>query len=306
MMRLSQLLKLREDLMALDISKVEASMKFLRSSSDAINFLGYDNSELVGCFDDVTASLKSVKSKHLEFLKRLEEDINRNRAEYLEKCEADGPNYLHSTIIKERETRVMNFNPGVEDIIRARIGQYVSWETPGLEIGPGDGKWTECLVSQDPLYLVDIHQEFLNSTADKFNPAYRPRLRKYLTKGFDLRSLPREQMGFVFSWNVFNYLTLSMIEKYLTEIKMVMRPGGILMFSFNNCDLYKSVEMFERTFMTFVPSSELLKITKRLGFELVTCQNADTHISWVELRKPGKLETNRAGQTLGKIIDKNA
>lgn len=306
MMRLSQLLKLREDLMRIDISKVEDAVKFVEVGTNSINFLEYDKTGIDKAYNALRDTLKVVRGEHRLLSDSLSQDIDRLREKYLDDCEQRQNEFYFSNVKHDREVRIMHFNPGIEDIIKARIGQYVSWETPGLEIGPGDGKWTKFLVAQDPLYLVDVNQEFLDSTAAKFDRVYQARLRRYLIKGVDLRELPKNQMGFVFSWNTFNYFTLGMIEQYLTEIKKVMRPGGVLMFSYNNCDLYKSVDMFERNFMTFVPSTELIKVSSRIGFELITCQNPDTHISWIELRNPGKLETNRAGQTLGKIIDKNA
>lgn len=305
-MKLSQLLRLKQDLMRLDTSSISDGARLVRLNTNAVDFLHYSREDIDSAIDKVMSSVAVVNQLRDRLVRTIDQDIETLKSRYLMESEQHADKYAYSDIKNNREIRVMHYNPGVEETILARIGQYVTWETPGMEIGPGDGRWTKHLVSLDPLYIVDIHEEFLNSTVQTFNKSYQSRIRPYLVDKLSLRELPREQMGFVFAWNVFNYFSLSMIERYLKEIKLTMRPGAIMMFSYNNGELYKSVELFENRFMTYVPSTDLINAVKRLGFELVDSKNIDTHVSWLEIRNPGKLESNRAGQTLGKIIDQSA
>jgi len=201
-----------------------------------------------------------------------------------------------------REYQQLPVTKTSQDIIRAKIGSYVDWKYPGLEIGPGDGKWTVKLVACDPLYLVDYNDEFLAATKAKFNEKYQNRLRCYRNHGDGLHMLPQDQFGFVFSWNTFNYFSFNQIGDWLGDIWKVLRPGGSCMFSYNNAERPLCSIRAEEHLMSFVPKTILCATIKGHGFENIKTQDTDSTISWVEFQKPGKLTSIRTGQTLGKII----
>lgn len=196
------------------------------------------------------------------------------------------------------------------DIINV-IREKTDWHYPVLEIGPGDGVWTEYLVAGDPLYIVDIHPEFLEATKSKFNQTYQKRIRTYLTGGwanksdFDLSALPKNQFGFIFSWNVFNYFPEYETELMLSQCYELLRPGGTMIFSYNNCELSKCAEFCELGFRSWMPAALLVSICKKLNFEIVYNRTTDETFSWIEIRRPGTLKTVKAHQVLGKIINRN-
>lgn len=200
--------------------------------------------------------------------------------------------------------RVMKISEDANTAICSSILSYVDWQYPGLEIGPGDGNWTKHLVSCDPLYLVDVHQTFLDSAASQFHSDYQKRVRPYLTDGANLSMLPQGQFGFVFAWNVFNYLTPDVIDLYLGEIFKVLRPGGTAMFSYNNAERVNSAVFAETGYMSYMPKKHLLKLLNKYGFESVITKEFDESISWVEVRKPGDLHTVKAHQSLAQIVVK--
>lgn len=201
----------------------------------------------------------------------------------------------------ERAMRQMRMHPETKETVVAVIGRYADWQYPGLEIGPGDGTWTGNLVACEPLYIVDIHTEFLESTRIKFNERYQNKLRTYLTKETNLDMLPQNQFGFVFSWNVFNYLTTDLIDAYLTEIYKVLKPGGVLMFSYNNADRPGCAALVETGFMSYMPKSLLIELAIKKGYEIIAAQDLEETISWVELRKPGVLSTVKAQPIVGHV-----
>lgn len=201
-----------------------------------------------------------------------------------------------------REYQQLPVTKASQDIIRARIGAYTDWKYPALEIGPGDGEWTKMLVACDPLYLVDYNDEFLTATKNTFNKKYQARLRCYTNHGEGLHMLPRDQFGFVFSWNTFNYFSFNQIDHWLGEIWKVLRPGGACMFSYNNAERPLCAQRGEEHLMSFIPKRILRAQIKEYGFKDIKTNDTDSTISWVEFRKPGKLTSNRTGQTLGKII----
>ena len=209
-----------------------------------------------------------------------------------------------------RKTRQLHMSDDVNSLMKSRLNQLIDWRYPVLEIGCRDGEWTHHLVAADPLYIVDVHQEFLDSTASVFNADYQRRLRKYLIqtvtnddgiKEYQLPNLPKGQFNLVFSWNFFNYVTLDNIKKYLIQIHNILRPGGVFIFTFNNGDLTAGAAYAENYYMTYVPKSMLVPMCTELGFEVVNDQDINVATSWLEIRKPGELQTVKLVQSLGEI-----
>jgi phospholipid N-methyltransferase len=204
----------------------------------------------------------------------------------------------------ERGSRKLPLSAETSKKVIATVQKFSDWRYPALEIGPGDGVWTEHLVANEPLYLVDIHFEFLKSTKSKFNPVYQNRLRLYTTSETDLSMLPQNQFGFVFSWNVFNYLTTDLIDQYLAEIINILRPGGVCMFSYNNAERTHCAKNVELGYMSYMPKKLLTKLILQHGYEIISLEDRDETISWAEIRKPGILRTIKAHPVLGEIIQK--
>lgn len=203
-----------------------------------------------------------------------------------------------------RKVRVMNLSDSLQQEIHNRIQLNTNWKYPALEIGCRDGEWTKHIVASDPLYITDQYQDFLNSTTKDFTPEYQRRIRPYLVKDTNFDALPQGQFGFVFCWNFLNYRSLDTIKEYLKSVKELLRPGGVFMFSYNNGDITESAGYAEGFWMTYMPKSMLIPMCESLGFEVYhdrDVQGEGTTVSWIELRKHGKLETVKAHQVLGEI-----
>jgi len=200
-----------------------------------------------------------------------------------------------------RENRVLNIGPDVELAVKQRLLLHTSWRYPSLEIGCGDGIWTQYLVAADPLYIMDRNTEFLEVTNDRFTPEYQRRLRKYLLENHNLSALPENQFAFVFSWNYFNYVSLDTMKQYLQQIMTLLRPGGVFMFTFNDGDTPAGAGMAEKFSRTYMPSSMLIPMCESLGFITNPVTDLGSAITWVEIQKPGELRTTKAHQALGEI-----
>jgi SAM-dependent methyltransferase len=203
-----------------------------------------------------------------------------------------------------RRVRVMELSETVTKEILSRLHLYSSWKYPALEIGCRDGEWTQHLVANDPLYIVDHYREFLDSTMSIFVEAYQRRIRPYLCKDQNMSELPQGQMGFVFCWNFLNYRSLDTVKEYLKSVKDLLRPGGTFMFSYNNGDIPECAGYVDAGWMSYIPKSMLIPMCESLGYEIIYSRDIrgeGTSISWVELRKPGTLETVKAHQVLGEI-----
>jgi SAM-dependent methyltransferase len=203
-----------------------------------------------------------------------------------------------------RKVRVMELAENVQKEIHNRIQLNTNWKYPALEIGCRDGEWTKHIVAADPLYITDHYKDFLESATKDFTPEYQRRIRPYLVKDTNFDALPQGQFGFVFCWNFLNYRSLDTIKEYLKSVKELLRPGGVFMFSYNNGDIPESAGYAEGFWMSYMPKSMLIPMCESLGFEIY--HNKDyrgegTTVSWIELRKHGKIETVKAHQVLGEI-----
>ena len=310
-MRLSQLLKLKQDLQKHNNTKLEDAV------NDAIahvNQLAMSPTRLseADTFQTLNAEYRNIlpQLRKIDELKQSKiQDLDVKISEwdkqyFIDSYEMYESQHKLADVATHRDIRKLYTYENIKDIVKTRIYSYVDWRYPTLEIGPGDGEFTQYLTAGDPLYIVDIHQEFIDSTKKQFNEFYSTRrLRPYLINNdYDLSMLPQKQMAFVLAWNIFNYFPLEAIKDYIKEIVKVMRPGGVLMFSYNNSDRWQGAEMVENAFMCHTPKHVLLPLVESLGLEVIASKDYDPTVSWVEVRKPGVATTCKAHQSMGAVI----
>ena len=96
-------------------------------------------------------------------------------------------------------------------------------------------------------------------------------------------------------------MSLDTIKQFLLQANEWLRPGGVIMFTYNNADLSASAGMSESYFMTYVPKRMLIPLIESLGFEIISSTDILPSTSWIELKKPGTLSTVKAHQTMGEI-----
>jgi SAM-dependent methyltransferase len=250
------------------------------------------------------ASIKDANNDLLQVLAVID-DINNEiteltrkffTASYQTECQFIDPTDI-------RHYRILYLAEGSELLLRERINLYSSWKYPALEIGCRDGEWTKHLVASDPLYIADISSDFIETTTQQFTPEYQARLRRYLIDitDYKIANLPTGQFNFIFSFNFFNYLSLDSIKQLLKRAMIWLRPGGVMLFTYNNCDMSPSAGLSEGYFMTYVPKSLLIPLVESLGYEVVTSRDFEPSTSWIEIKKPGTLSTVKAHQALGEI-----
>lgn len=189
-----------------------------------------------------------------------------------------------------------------EQKIKQRINLISNWKYPALEIGCRDGGWTKFLVASDPLYIADVYEEFLSSAVAQFPSLYQGRVRKYLIQDFyNIPQLPENQFGLIFSYNHFNYLSMDSIKQFLIQSTKWLRPGGKIIFTYNNADLPAAAAYAENYFMTYVPKSMLIPLAESLGFETIFSFDVEPAYSLIEFKKPGQLTSIKASQAVGEI-----
>jgi len=191
------------------------------------------------------------------------------------------------------------------------IAKHGSWKHAAFIIHPGRESFIESMIDNDPLYLVDQNFELLEPAIARFNEVYQRRLRKYIideqSKQAILSQLPNGQFGLCVVYHYFNFRPFEIIQRYLAEIYEKLKPGGVLLFTYNNCETLSGVRMVEagrRCYATeYLIKQEIFKI----GYELIHSEDYDAITgpgTWMEIKKPGELTSIRGSQTLAKILPK--
>jgi SAM-dependent methyltransferase len=205
-----------------------------------------------------------------------------------------------------RNIRLMKRDEIFESTLVQRINLLSNWQYPALEIGCRDGEWTKYLVASDPLYIADVFPEFFTTSLQQFPELYQGRVRKYLIKDYcKIANLPKNTFGFIFSYNFLNYLSLDSIKQILTQSMEWLRPGGKIVFTYNNADLPAAAAYAENFFMTYVPKSMLQPMAESLGYETTFSFDTEPAFSIIEFKKPGQLKSIKLSQTSGEIKIKN-
>lgn len=263
--------------------------------------LGNRYHAVLTAFDQYLGTLDQVKREVQAVIETLEPRYFRDSYSlYEDELRSDRPDHIlaRSPVLTSEAIAYLG----------GRIRRFGDWRYPGMIVRPGDESWVEDLVACDPLYIVDTNQDLMEPIKKRFNPIYVNRLRFYViqesTRGNMFYKLPQSQIGYCLIYNFFNYKPMEMINHYLEEIFRLIKPGGTVSFTFNNCDLPGGVELFERRFMCYTPGKLLLAMCERLGYEIQHTYQIDSASTWVELKKPGELTSLRGGQTLAKVVPK--
>jgi hypothetical protein len=106
------------------------------------------------------------------------------------------------------------------------------------------------------------------------------------------------------AFNFFEFTSIEVLEQYLKNIFNKLRPGGILAMTFNDCDRAHCVALVEKNFCFYTPGQRVKATAKSIGYRQIFSWTDMGNLTWLELRKPGELESIRGGQTLAKIVNK--
>jgi SAM-dependent methyltransferase len=222
--------------------------------------------------------------------------------------------YKYYVLSENRETpqeiensKHLKISDDDRNLYLARINLYAKWQYPGLIIRPGIENFIDLLVSYQPLYIADHNQELLTMATKKFNDIFQQRLRQYVIRDFEqtpsLSALPDQQFGLCFVYGYFNFRPIEFIVDYLEQLYTKLKAGGVVIFTFNDCDWPEAVKLAQQHASTYVPGRTLKNAARSIGYQIEfehTNQGAST---WIELKKPGTLTSLKAAPTLAKIVE---
>ena len=314
--RLSNIVAYRNHLLRIDAAAGKAAA--VKLPDEILHTISNSPIKVDGYIDELSKQLQTITDdcdKFYDGLSRLIAQLNTiivakepayfaNSTEvYSQEVQAHISGHITNAQMLERKKQSLPTE--VDAVFHSRIAMQTAWQYPGLIIRPGTEYWIKDMVATDPLYIADLNKELLSPWLTSFTPEYQRRLRVHEiaeVMGEPLfTSMPKEQVGLCLAYSFFNHRPLELIQRYLTEIFQLLRPGGILMMTYNNCDHEQGVDLAERTFNSYTPKHHLLDIISSLGYT-VTFEWSMGAFAWIELTKPGELISLRAGQTLARIF----
>lgn len=323
-MKLSQLVEYYQQLKSYDIDKNSLScQKILQTVRNAVNDnkvpithdkIRFGAGTYLDAIDDdikrYELTISSIKSNLNFYIEQIRDAISEIEQGYLENSQDlfnTGMRHDDADVILGRK---LDIPKDAEKIIRNRLSVYSDWKYPGLCVGPMRTALTDELISSDPLYLCDIDESLIDPLVSSYNDVYRHRVRPYMIPRYEngrklFRELPKNQFGIIFVAHFFEYIPLEDIGKILSEIWDLLRPGGTVMFTFNDCDNPKNIQLVEKNYRIYSPKRLLKDIVTGLGFDITFSYDSSFGFSWMEISKPGKLETVRGGQSLAQVISTN-
>jgi SAM-dependent methyltransferase len=262
--------------------------------------IGDNRDEILKRLDEIDSDLLSFKQKLTEFVAGVEEPYYaKSQTIYLEGL-TDSPDYL----LDRHNFKKLLYQTETAEFFASRIKIHSSWKWPAVEIRPAHGEITDNLIACDPLYLVDTHADMFKHVKSKWTPEYQRRLRYYVINEKDKKifhQLPQNQIGLLVAVDYMNFRPLNLIERYIKEIFLLLRPGGMAVFTYNNCDHPIGVDNFENSYYCYTPGREIKAMCERIGFRIAASFDLENNVSWLEIQKPGTRSSLRGGQTLGKI-----
>jgi hypothetical protein len=313
-MKLSKLVASRETL------KKRSTSDLFETSNDFLIKLTSD----VDCVDIETknsvSKLNAYKDEVLNALSKYEQELSNFKKELDTAIESASPAYYQMSeeifsdvVVDDTDTYTadrylfdsyIKYDKVAEEFKR-RIELYADWKYPGLFVRPEKGDFVESMISNDPLYILDQSKELLLMTKRRWTKEFQSRIRYGFIsdRAPYLSNIPSGQVGLIVVFHYFNYKTLDTIKQYLRECYDLLKPGGVMIFTYNNCDLPEAVVQVEHAYQSYTPKSTLLTVIEGLGFELLAEFDRNPNVSWLEIKKPGTLTSLRGGQALAQIKD---
>lgn len=305
-MKLSQLVLLKEQLNQIPFDSLQTALSRV---SDELTYITQDTDySLTNDQDVLVQALATFHQKIADLKLTIDQDIKKIEPEYFVKSY-----YAYSHELERSAENIQSniTNPNVNldlTLFTSRLRKYADWHYPGLIIRPNLESFIDDMVPHDPLYIADISYELLQPALDKFNTQYQTRLRTSVIdeNSIDplLNAIPDGQFGVIFAYNFLNFRPLELFKKYLSEAYQKLKPGGVFILTFNDCDRFAGVQAAEINYTVYTPGYLIRELAQLNGFKVEYECATSGPSTWLELQKPGTLSSLKGGQTLAKILPK--
>ena len=257
--------------------------------------------------EDMALDLNTFKEEINKHVKQIENPYYEKSKEIYKKRTLMSP----MDKLSQLKNKDLLFHEDTTKLLINAITIKISNQYACCQLAPGYGDVTKHLVHGTPLYIVEEDKEASVVNTDFFNQIMTNRIAWYEMNDADeeiLAVLPQEQIGCFVVIDYFNFKSEDIIEKYLKSIYNCLRPGGTVIFTFNNCDYPNAIDKVDEMYYCYTTGTQMKKICSSIGFEIqkltaIGYDELDNGISWLEIKKPGELNTIRSAQGLAEIKD---
>jgi hypothetical protein len=181
--------------------------------------------------------------------------------------------------------------------ISSDVGYYSDWRWAGVELNPSTGSLTESMLACDPLYLYTGNIADTDSIRSKFNSFFAD---KRLMIYDDLDKLPQNQMGIATSINCYEFWPIDPIKDEMRKVYNILCPGGYFIFTYNDCEQEASLDFLSgaEAYRSYNTRTLMKSLVKMLGFDIVKEQYYRDAHSWMVVKKPGDLTSQKLSAPL--------
>jgi hypothetical protein len=223
--------------------------------------------------------------------------------------------YLH--------THKIDLTDNALEIVLTKIKSYSNWYYPGLQVNPVSKEWVDCMVTADPLYLINHSDVLTNNEGtyyirDKavtevivdYPEEYQRRLRVYNIQNQDFSVLPQEQFGIIACCDFLNFFNIDIINNYLSTFFELLRPGGKLVCTLKTVHPCEPDTLIEKEYHKYTSELVVKNLFRNKGYDIVSITDLTSekykweYICLITVQKPGVLATSKAHQVLGSIVEK--
>jgi hypothetical protein len=189
--------------------------------------------------------------------------------------------------------------------ISGRLGRVVAFNTPTLEIFPGQGEITRLIVAGEPLYLADPRQDLLDLVGHELGEYYRTRrLMRYRIKDGDFSHLPRDQFGLVCCISTNSTLETEVLIDIIDVAWCRLRPGGTLLLGYQPDTEPWAIELAEKRIYALHDEALLVERLNSLGYTDIDLHHERNRASTIMAIKPGYAPAiTKAGAMRVKVLE---
>ena len=187
--------------------------------------------------------------------------------------------------------------------ISADVGYHSDWRWAGVELNPSTGLLTNSMLACDPLYVYTGNITYTNNIRDRFNKFFAE---KRLMFYDDLDKLPRGQLGLATSINCYEFWPMDPIKDEMRKVYNILRPGGYFIFTYNDCEREASLDFLagQEAYRSYNTRTLMKSMVEMLGFDIVTEKCYRAANSWMIVKKPGDLYSQKLSSPLVRIVEK--
>lgn len=118
------------------------------------------------------------------------------------------------------------------------IKPYIDSEKVALEIGPGRGAWSKCMIGFEKLYVVDVLSPLDTKFLDYVKDVNNTLVTYITTETFSFPYLFDEEIDYCFSFGCLCHVSTNGIEEYAYNLFRKLSPGANCFWMFGDATKY--------------------------------------------------------------------